>query len=232
MICEKCQNDYPSSYYFATPTICKVCFDSLTEEEKERLASSRNSFVSGNAIILRVGFGKRLLAGLVDSLLLFVFIFLFYNSTGFLDAYTQFFQELLEASSDQVEQMHIQQEFFETNRLNFLFPSLISIIYFLSEAFFGVSLGKALLGIKIARADATSASPAELWIRYLIKNSANLLGILWAISLSLVLSFFQTILSFAILISFLLILGQNRQNLQDMIAKTAVFHKEDIANSK
>ena len=34
MKCEKCGKNYPSSYYFATDTICRECFAKLTPEEK------------------------------------------------------------------------------------------------------------------------------------------------------------------------------------------------------
>jgi len=34
MQCERCKNEYPSGYYFATKTVCKDCFKKLTPEEQ------------------------------------------------------------------------------------------------------------------------------------------------------------------------------------------------------
>lgn len=34
MQCERCKNEYPSGYYFATKTVCKDCFKKLTPGEQ------------------------------------------------------------------------------------------------------------------------------------------------------------------------------------------------------
>ena len=36
MKCERCGKDFPSDYYFKTDTVCLGCFESLSEEEKEK----------------------------------------------------------------------------------------------------------------------------------------------------------------------------------------------------
>jgi uncharacterized protein YbjQ (UPF0145 family) len=36
MRCERCNRDYPSSYYFSTATVCRECYAKLTEDERLR----------------------------------------------------------------------------------------------------------------------------------------------------------------------------------------------------
>lgn len=42
----------------------------------------------------------------------------------------------------------------------------------------------------------------------------------------------NTIIGLVILLGFFLILGKNRQDIQDIVAKTAVFKKEDLESLK
>ena len=40
MRCERCNKDFPSSYYFKTDTICISCFDGLDPEERKKAIRS------------------------------------------------------------------------------------------------------------------------------------------------------------------------------------------------
>jgi RDD family. len=101
-------------------------------------------------------------------------------------------------------------------------------LYFLMEAFLGYTLGKLILGIQIAKEDGTKGTTKDFFIRYAVKNSATLLQLL---ALILSLHFLGTLGSLAALAVFIgcfFTLGDKRQAFHDMIAKTAVFKKEDI----
>ena len=36
MKCEKCGNEYPSTYFFAVPNVCKECFSKMSPEEQAK----------------------------------------------------------------------------------------------------------------------------------------------------------------------------------------------------
>lgn len=228
MICEKCHNDYPSTYYFATPTICKSCFEKLPEEDKQKLSSIAQTYSSQQTIELRANFGKRFLAALVDFLILIVIILAFYKINGFIDSQIEFYKNLKEIGADPQAIKEFQDEYFHTNRFNFVFPAMLYLLYFLSEAFAGISLGKYLLGLKIANLNGEPATSSQLWTRYFVKNSGSIMSIIWGATLLSFFNLLNTILGLAIFFGFFLILGKNRQNLQDIVAKTAVFKVEII----
>lgn len=227
MICEKCQNDYPATYYFATPTICKSCFEKLPAEEKERLSQISKNYASVQTLNLRVGFGKRFLAALIDTLILAVLVLIFFKFSGFFESYLDFFREIGElGDTDAIK--NLQDDFIRGNRLNFAFPAILYLLYFLSEVFTGASLGKYLLGLKIAKINGEPADSNSLWLRYIVKNSGSLLTLLWVATMLQFFYILNSMFGFTIFFGFLLILGRNKQNLQDMVAKTAVFKVEDL----
>ncbi len=228
MICEKCGNDYPSTYYFATPTICKKCFENLPEEEKQKLWNLKSDFTNEQSLELRAKFGKRFLAAFVDFLLISVIVLVIYKFNGFLSAYGELIQEFRAAGTDREAIKLIQEEFFRNNAFNLVIPSIITFLYFLSEGFVGVSLGKYILGLVIAKSSGEKATPNELWVRYIVKNSSGVLNILWVLT---GLSFIYTINSvwgIVLFLGFFLILSRNRQNIQDIVAKTALFKVDDL----
>ncbi len=226
MICEKCHNEYSSTYYFATPTICKYCFEKLPQEEQEKLRDVAEAYTGEQTITLRATFGKRFLAALVDTLIIIIIVLAFFKINGFLDAQIEFYQEISKLATDPQGMKEYQNEFFQANRLNFAFPALVYLFYFLSEALSGVSFGKYLVGLKIASLNGNPATSAQLWIRYLVKNSASIMSLFWAATLLSYFNLLNTIFGLAIFFGFLLILGRNRQNLQDIVARTTVFKTE------
>lgn len=44
MKCERCGRDYPSGYYFATPTICRECYAKLSPEEQRAAKQPRGIY--------------------------------------------------------------------------------------------------------------------------------------------------------------------------------------------
>lgn len=226
--CERCGKSYPSYYYFATPTICKKCFEELPTEEKNQLQRLSDDFTFKQIRELRVGFGKRFLSALVDVLVIIAVILVVYKFTGFIDSYLNFINEIREIATDQAAITALQNEFFRDNKWNFLFPSLFSLIYYLPEVLWGVSLGKYLLGLQIAMANGNFATHSTLFLRYSIKNSTSFIGILWILTNYSILNTLNSIVGLIILFGFFLILSHNRQDLQDIIAKTAVFRVDEL----
>lgn len=174
MICEKCHNDYPSTYYFATPTICKQCFSQLPEEEQRRLSELSTDYMAMQSLDLRVGFGKRFLSAFVDSLIILAILVVFYKFSGFFEAYFELINEFKEAGTDAAAISTIQDEFFAQNKFNFIIPSILSLVYYLFEIFKGAAPGKMLLNLKIANSNGSEATTQTLFVRYLIKTPLRL----------------------------------------------------------
>lgn len=175
----------------------------------------------------RVGFGKRLGAYIVDKILLSIIsmIVIFNNSS-----LMAFFDNNL-SNLDFTDEAAINRfaESFEVFMVDlgpiFLF---ITFLYFATEIFLAQSVGKMLLGIKIGTENRTKADLSQLLIRYFIKQSDVVLGLIaFLVSISL----FNTISSIAGFIIFFgcfMVFGRTRQALHDFPAKTAVFAKEAI----
>ena len=70
MKCEKCENEYPSPYYFATPTICKSCFENMSSEEQAEYQTQLIEREFYDEFEVRVGFGRRFGAAILDLLIL------------------------------------------------------------------------------------------------------------------------------------------------------------------
>jgi len=43
MKCEKCNQEFPSDYYFETNSICKTCFEKLNEDERSKAYKNNQS---------------------------------------------------------------------------------------------------------------------------------------------------------------------------------------------
>ena len=97
---------------------------------------------------------------------------------------------------------------------------LVGTAYTLIEAFTGASPGKRAMGLKVAHADGTQGNVQLYLLRWALKNSGSLLIFLPAIAnLARLVFFFGCFAT----------LGDKRQALHDMIAKSAVYKKADIA---
>ena len=103
---------------------------------------------------------------------------------------------------------------------------LIGCVYFLVEGFTGFTLGKLILGIRIANADGTQAPLPTLLGRYAIKNAGSLLRVLSVFSGITALATLGSLAGLVVFIGCFLALGAKRQALHDQLMKTAVFPKE------
>jgi uncharacterized RDD family membrane protein YckC len=107
----------------------------------------------------------------------------------------------------------------------FIAASLIGTVYFLIEGFTGYTLGKLMLGIRIANEDGTAAGVPKLLLRYAVKNCNLLLSLAGLLSGTYALVTLGRIGGLIIFVGCFFTLGVKRQAFHDMIAKTAVFPK-------
>lgn len=106
--------------------------------------------------------------------------------------------------------------------------ALIGVVYFLIEGFTGFTLGKLMLGIRVANDDGTAAPVPKLLFRFALKNSSSILSVLGVLSGVYALFTLSRLASLAIFVGCFFTLGMKKQAFHDMIAKTAVYKKADI----
>lgn len=173
----------------------------------------------------RVGFGRRTGAYLIDMLIYIFILVLAMKLFGLLDEFANVFSSMGELSSNPEE----MQEYMKDLNMR-LYPLVLVIVfaYYSMEIFFGQTLGKMLLGIKIANADRTQASLKTLSIRFLAKYFNYFLLLLYVISKLELFSILQSIFGIVIFIGCFLVLSASRMALHDRIARTAVYYKDEI----
>lgn len=102
---------------------------------------------------------------------------------------------------------------------------LASFIYSLLEAFTGLTVGKILLGIRVKNENGTEGNTSLYLKRWAIKNINTLCGVAaWITGVSFI-STIGGLCGLAIFIGCFFALGEKRQALHDIIAKTAVYKK-------
>ena len=228
MKCEKCGNEYPTPYYFQTPTVCKECFGKMSPEEQQTLSMDNISYSQSNPLTSRIGFLKRFGAFLIDFVILFGISWVVQYFTGYHAASKEFQLAIKDAGQDAALMMQLTTEFLSSQRNNLLLSTIIPLIYLSMEILYGAALGKILLKLKIADADMTNALSSSLITRYLIKYIASLVSIIIIFSKSPMGFFLMIIIAFISMLSYLFVFGQKKQALHDMIAGTAVYNKNDI----
>ena len=97
---------------------------------------------------------------------------------------------------------------------------ILAMAYTLIEAFTGASPGKRVMGLQVAREDGSKGDVQLYLVRWALKNSGNLL--------QFVLPLISTLASLVFFFGCFAALGDKKQALHDIIAKTAVYKKSDI----
>lgn len=110
----------------------------------------------------------------------------------------------------------------------FISLAVIGTVYFLIEGFTGFTLGKLILGIRIANADGTAAGVPTLLGRYLLKNCNYVLTLLSFATGVHALATLGNVGGLIIFVGCFFVLGSARQAFHDMIMKTAVYPKGAI----
>jgi uncharacterized RDD family membrane protein YckC len=180
----------------------------------------------------RIGFGKRLIAYIIDMILSTILGFIISFSFG--KSLVDFFYE-----SSEINEIIITFEKFEnilpgiSNFIKIFFEvgSVIALIGFLImflEAMTGQTPGKMFLGIKNGNQDGSNATTTTLLVRTLIKNISSVLSLIAVILSVTILGNIGSFLGFIIFIGCFFTLGDSKQSIHDMIAKTAVYNKSEL----
>ena len=182
---------------------------------------------------LRVGFGPRLLAYIIDILLTLIFasglavLFLQFDLSM-----TQIMSEQLNAITDMYELLGISESL--TQMVVEFIPAMTlggmigGIMYALIEGLTGASPGKRILKIAIAHQDAR-AGDQSMWLRrFAIKNINTILQFFMLVPSLAFIDTIGDLFGLVIFFGCFMVLGQSRLALHDRIAQTAVYYREDI----
>lgn len=227
MKCEKCSNEYPSRYYFETDTICKDCYSKMSEKEKQEIISYQTTVVN-NPIELRQGFGLRFAAVLIDFVILWLITTLIMQFSDFNELINQFNEILKEAQTDPDMLKEAMDFFFENIMFYYLFSTLFTLCYYLTEVLLEGSPGKLILRLRIGSADGQHPEYGKLIIRFIIKHSFYLVLILSLLTKNTLLYLLTFVVFVIIAIGFLFVFSYKRQALHDIIAGTAVYKLKDL----
>ena len=105
---------------------------------------------------------------------------------------------------------------------------IFGFLYSLIEALTGASPGKMVLKLKIGFEDGRNAPASTYVARWAVKYSGTLIGMVALMPGLHLLGTVGTLAGFVIFIGCFLVLGDKRQALHDMAAKTAVFNRADL----
>jgi len=175
----------------------------------------------------RIGFGKRLGAYLLDVILVCVAAFFLGSTIGGMLGVAAGGIAGSSGGSDTSPMAGAAIGGVIGAALGFILAAvLIGSVYFLVEGFTGYTLGKLILGIRIANEDGTQAAVPTLLGRYAIKNAGSLLRLLSVFTGMTALASIGGLAGLVVFVGCFLTLGAKRQALHDQIMKTAVFPKE------
>lgn len=177
----------------------------------------------------RIGFTPRLGAFIIDSFIitlvasLLMSVFMETTFNAFLQG--RFTETLL--NSESLSTGAAREAYSEMLRIS-LFIAHFSTLYMIIEAFLGATPGKMILGLKIGTQDGKAG---DMWVyfpRFLYKNCSVLIDLAGRIT---GISLLGTLGGFAGMVIFFgcfYALGEKKQALHDILAKTAVYRKQDL----
>jgi uncharacterized RDD family membrane protein YckC len=102
--------------------------------------------------------------------------------------------------------------------------AVLGLAYFLIEGFTGFTLGKLMLGMRIANADGTQAAVPKLLTRWAVKNNNFIFSVLAAVAGVKFLATLGTLGALVIFVGCFLALGASKQALHDRICETRVIY--------
>ena len=176
---------------------------------------------------MRQGFAIRLVSMLLDTLILLAILGLISAATTG-DAF--FLLKL--AGDDEAEIERATEALGDTMAIVFIvLIALAFLLFWFSEILFAASPGKLVLGLRIAHEKAQPATWRQLILRWLVKNSGGLTGIIGDIAGVRALMAAGNFLGLAVFFGCFFVLGASRQALHDKIANTAVFRKSALRAS-
>jgi uncharacterized RDD family membrane protein YckC len=170
----------------------------------------------------RIGFGKRLVALVLDCIVVWILAFFGGTTIG----------GLLGFAGGTAVGMGLHDTTGTAAALGGVFGAMfgfvlaaivIGAVYFLLEGLTGYTAGKLILGIRIANADGTAAPVTRLLGRFAIKNSNSILVLLAVITGVRALLSLGQVAGLIVFVGCFFALGVTRQALHDRIAGTAVY---------
>jgi uncharacterized RDD family membrane protein YckC len=187
---------------------------------------------------LRIGFGKRFAAWIADQFIVALLVSALFLVVG--EKNLQWFDGLDgtetestlsdddndEATNDMEERLGVMLGSASAVGVIMGMNTVFLMAYSLLELLTGASLGKRLLGLRIAQADGVQASAQMLGLRWLAKHGAYILAFIPG--LRIVSSLWQLVM----FSGFLLTLSATRQALHDLMSGgSAVFRKEEVISA-
>ena len=176
----------------------------------------------------RVGFGLRLGAWALDVVAFLILSLLAKGLVaglfpGAIDQYTA--TQLAEAPPNTPE---AARTFMASMAAWTFSATFVSLLYYLAEAFTGMTLGKLILRIRVVDESGQRAPIGKLVLRYAIKQAGNILLLAGLLTASKTLNVGGQIVGLGLFLGCFLVLGKARQALHDKIAGTAVLRKSDV----
>jgi len=107
--------------------------------------------------------------------------------------------------------------------------AVVGAIYFLIEGFTGWTFGKLILGLQVGNESGGKAATGQLLGRYALKNCNFILSFLAGVTGLHLLRTIGLLGELGIIIGFFFVLASARQGFHDMIAKTAVYKRSQLA---
>jgi uncharacterized RDD family membrane protein YckC len=169
----------------------------------------------------RIGFGKRLGALLLDCVLVGVLVGLLGGVVGGMLGLTA--GTLAGAGSDAAAEGAISGALLGSIMGMIAAAAVIGLVYFLVEGFTGFTLGKLILGIRVANEDGSQAAVPTLLGRWALKNINFLLTIAALVTGVTALRALGSLGGLVIFVGCFMVLGATKQALHDRIVKTAVY---------
>jgi uncharacterized RDD family membrane protein YckC len=177
---------------------------------------------------MRQGFAIRLLSMLLDTVIILALL-------GLISALTTGDPFILVklASDDEAQIERATEALGDIMAIVFIvLVALTFLLFFFSEILFAASPGKLVLGLRIADENAQPATWRQLILRWLVKNSGGLVGLIGDIAGARAIMAAGNAAGLAIVFGCFFVLGSSRQSLHDKIANTAVFKKSTLRASQ
>lgn len=174
-----------------------------------------------NIFDYRVGFGRRLVAAIID-------IFLIITISGILGVIFKFLPELesftLQNFMDPVFMKELEEGYLP-------FTLLITFIYYSMEIFFQATPGKMAMGIMIADEAMRYASNGQLITRFILKHLDSLIQIIYVFTWLEFVNGIASFVGFIIIGAFLFCLAASKQSIYDRFSHTAIYFRKEIINA-
>ncbi len=170
----------------------------------------------------RIGFGKRLGALLLDCIIVGVLVALLGGVVGGMLGLTA--GGLASAETDAAAGA-LSGAMVGTILGMIAGMAVIALVYFLLEGLTGYTLGKLILGIRVANEDGSQAAVPTLLGRWALKNINFLLTLVALVTGIAALRTLGSIGGLVIFVGCFMVLGASKQALHDRIVKTAVYPK-------